>query len=297
MYQGAILNKAWIGGFAMLIVLTAVAIAGTACGESQGEVGPPGPPGPQGEVGPRGEMGPLGDAGPRGPRGEEGPQGKRGEPGPSGLPGRPGTEFSRFLADKRDAVVAILESTSIIGSGVRISNDEILTTYGNVYYGEESGIRLAVKGEGLAVGTLKGYDEERGIALVRFESEGGGVTVPLSPSLTGTDLDGNSYEKLSLGDEISLVGYMPALSETSPVATFGRISLVGNVVPGDYLTGHTYAPVGERMRGGAVFNRWGDLVGIILDDSHYGSVVFLTTAEIGEAISELRAGLGVREEE
>ena len=297
MYQGAILNKAWIGGFAMLIVLTAVAIAGTACGESQGEVGPPGPPGPQGEVGPRGEMGPLGDAGPRGPRGEEGPQGKRGEPGPSGLPGRPGTEFSRFLADKRDAVVAILESTSIIGSGVRISNDEILTTYGNVYYGEESGIRLAVKGEGLAVGTLKGYDEERGIALVRFESEGGGVTVPLSPSLTGTDLDGNSYEKLSLGDEISLVGYMPALSETSPVATFGRISIVGNVVPGDYLTGHTYAPVGERMRGGAVFNRWGDLVGIILDDSHNGSVVFLTTAEIGEAISELRAGLGVRDEE
>ena len=297
MYQGAILNKAWIGGFAMLIVLTAVAIAGTACGESQGEVGPPGPPGPQGEVGPRGEMGPLGDAGPRGPRGEEGPQGKRGEPGPSGLPGRPGTEFSRFLADKRDAVVAILESTSIIGSGVRISNDEILTTYGNVYYGEESGIRLAVKGEGLAVGTLKGYDEERGIALVRFESEGGGVTVPLSPSLTGTDLDGNSYEKLSLGDEISLVGYIPDLSETSPVATFGRISLVGNVVPGDYLTGHTYAPVGERMRGGAVFNRWGDLVGIILDDSHYGSVVFLTTAEIGEAFSELRAGLGVREEE
>ena len=296
MYQGAILNKAWIGGFAMLIVLTAVAIAGTACGESQGEVGPPGPPGPQG-VGPRGEMGPLGDAGPRGPRGEEGPQGKRGEPGPSGLPGRPGTEFSRFLADKRDAVVAILESTSIIGSGVRISNDEILTTYGNVYYGEESGIRLAVKGEGLAVGTLKGYDEERGIALVRFESEGGGVTVPLSPSLTGTDLDGNSYEKLSIGDEISLVGYIPALSETSPVATFGRISLVGNVVPGDYLTGHTYAPVGERMRGGAVFNRWGDLVGIILDDSHNGSVVFLTTAEIGEAISELRAGLGVRDEE
>ena len=137
MYQGAILNKAWIGGFAMLIVLAAVAIAGTACGESRG------------------------DAGPRGPRGEEGPQGKRGEPGPSGLPGRPGTEFSRFLADKRDAVVAILESTSIIGSGVRISNDEILTTYGNVYYGEESGIRLAVKGEGLAVGTLKGYDEER----------------------------------------------------------------------------------------------------------------------------------------
>ena len=72
-----------------------------------------------------------------------------------------------------------------------------------------------------------------------------------------------------MGNVGSLVGYIPALSETSPVATFGRISIVGNVVPGDYLTGHTYAPVGEMMRGGAVFNRWGDLVGIILESITY----------------------------
>lgn len=297
MHRGSIVNKARESVLATLIIFMAVVIAGTACGDSQGEVGPPGPPGPEGEVGPRGEAGPRGDAGPRGPRGEEGPQGPRGEPGPSGLPGSPGSEFSRFLSEKRDAVVAILESNSIIGSGVRISDDEILTTHQNVYYGEDSGIRLAVKGEGLAVGTLKGFDEERGIALVRFESAGGGVTVPLSPSLTGTDLDGNSYKKLALGDEISLVGYIPDLSETNSVSTFGRVSLVGNVVPGDYLLGHTYAPVGERMRGGAVFNRWGDLIGIILNDSYSGSVVFLTVAEIGEVIGELRAGLGLREEE
>ena len=297
MYRVATVNKAWMSVLAILTILMAIAIAGTACGNSQGEVGHPGPPGPQGEVGPRGEAGPRGDAGPRGPRGEEGPQGARGEPGPSGLPGRPGSEFSRFLSEKRDAVVAILESNSIIGSGVRISDDEILTTHQNVYYGEDSGIRLAVKGVGLAVGTLKGFDEERGIALVRFESAGGGVTVPLSPSLSGTDLDGNSYKKLALGDEISLVGYIPDLSETNSVATFGRVSLVGNVVPGDYLLGHTYAPIGERMRGGAVFNRWGDLIGIVLNDSYSGSVVFLTVAEIGEVIDELREGLGVREEE
>lgn len=297
MYRDSIVNKLRVSVLSILIIFTAVAIAGTACGDSQGDVGPPGPPGPQGEVGPRGEAGPRGDAGPRGPRGEEGPQGARGEPGPSGLPGRPGSEFSRFLSEKRDAVVAILESNSIVGSGVRISDDEILTTHQNVYYGEDSGIRLAVKGEGLAVGTLKGFDEERGIALVRFESAGGGVTVPLSPSLTGTDLDGNSYKKLALGDEVSLVGYIPDLSETNSVATFGRVSLVGNVVPGDYLLGHTYAPVGEKMRGGAVFNRWGDLIGIVLNDSYSGSVVFLTVAEIGEVIGDLRAGLGVREEE
>ena len=187
-----------------------------------------------------------------------------------------------------------------MGSGVRISDNEILTTYGNARYGGDSAVRLAVKGEGLAVGTLKGFDEERRIALVTFESSGGGVSVRLSPSLKGVDDDGNTYQKLALGDEISMVGYIPNISETTPVATFGRISLVANVVPGDYLFGHTYAPVGERMRGGAVFNRWGDMIGIILDYSYDysdGSVMFLTAAEIGEVIGELRAGLGMREED
>ncbi len=295
-YQQAIVNKAWMSTIAILTLLTVVAIAATACGDSQGEVGPPGPPGPQGEEGPRGEAGPRGDAGPRGPRGEEGPQGPRGEPGPSGLPGRPGTEFSRFLSEKRDAVVAILESNSIVASGVRISDNEILTGYESVDHTEDSGVRLAVKGEGLAIGALEGYDRERGIALVRFESAGGGVSVPLSPSLTGVDEDGNAYKKLALGDEISLVGYIRDLSETTPVATFGRVSLVGNVVPGDYLFGHTYAPIGEGMYGGAVFNRWGDLIGITLGYSN-GRVVFLTAAEISEVMRELRAGLGVRDDE
>ena len=318
MYQGSIVNKARMPVLAILIIFMAVAIAGTACGGSQGEVGPPGPPGPQGEVGPRGEMGPRGDAGPRGPeglqgeigprgeagsegsrgpRGPEGPQGPQGEPGLSGLPGRQDNEFPRFLSEKRDAVVAILESNSIIASGVRISDNEILTGYESVDHTEDSGVRLAVKGEGLALGALIGYDRERGIALVRFESTGGGVTVPFSPTLVGRDADGYSYRKLDLGDEISLVGYTPNLSETTPVATFGRISLVGNVVPGDYLFGYTYAPISEGMYGGAVFNRWGDLIGIILGDSYNEMVVFLTAAEIGEVISELRGGLGLREEE
>ena len=260
----------------------------------RGDAGPRGPEGLQGEIGPRGEAGSEGSQGPRGP---EGPQGPQGEPGLSGLPGRQDNEFPRFLSEKRDAVVAILESNSIIASGVRISDNEILTGYESVDHTEDSGVRLAVKGEGLALGALIGYDRERGIALVRFESTGGGVTVPFSPTLVGRDADGYSYRKLDLGDEISLVGYTPNLSETTPVATFGRISLVGNVVPGDYLFGYTYAPISEGMYGGAVFNRWGDLIGIILGDSYNEMVVFLTAAEIGEVISELRGGLGLREEE
>ena len=172
-----------------------------------------------------------------------------------------------------------------------------MTGYESVDHTEDSGVRLAVKGEGLAIGALQGYDRERGIALVRFESAGGGVTVPLSSSLIGTDSEGYSYKKLALGDEISLVGYTPNLSETTPIATFGRISLIGNVVPGDYLYGYTHAPLGDGMYGGAAFNRGGDLIGIILNYSSNGRVVFLTAAEIGEVMDELRAGLGVREEE
>ncbi len=180
---------------------------------------------------------------------------------------------------------------------MRISENEILTTSEYVRYNVGSKIRLAIKGEGLAEGSVRGYDEERNIALVTFESTGGGVTTPLSPSSIGVDEDGNRYEKWRLGDEIALVGYMPNVSETTPIAAFGRIGLVWNIVPGDYLFGYTYAPAGQRMYGGAVFNRWGDLIGIKLDDSSDGSVYFLTVAEIGEVIDELRAGLGVRDDE
>ena len=44
MYRVATVNKAWMSVLAILTILMAIAIAGTACGNSQGEVGHPGPP-------------------------------------------------------------------------------------------------------------------------------------------------------------------------------------------------------------------------------------------------------------
>ncbi len=276
----------------------------------QGEVGPPGPQGPQGQVGPQGPQGPRGlrgQTGPQGLQGEpglpgpQGPRGLRGLTGPQGLPGPSGDSGSdfpdfmganrdaHFVGDHRDAVVAIIERGEVIGSGVRISDDEVLTA-AHIVMGEDS-VDLAVKGVGLEFGVVRGCDANRDIALVTINGDGG-VTVPLSPTYWGGSQNGDTYGKWAIGNEVALVGYAPTISDTTPMATFGRIGVIWNVVPGDRNTGQTDAAVTEGMSGGAVFNRWGDLIGIILsrDPSFAGNVRFLTVAEVDEVIGDLRSG-------
>ena len=297
----------------------------------QGEVGPPGPQGPQGEDGSRGPQGPQGEVGPRGfqgqtgpqglqgpqglrgfqgqtgprgltgPQGLQGPQGLRGfqgqtgprgltgPQGPSGPPGDSGSDFPDFLRDYKDAVVAIIERGEVIGSGVRISDDEVLTA-GHIVSGKDS-VDLAVKGVGLEFGVVRGCDADRDIALVTISGDGG-VTVPLSPTYRGVSQNGDAYGKWAVGNEVALVGYVPTISDTTPMATFGRIGVVWSIVPGDYTTGQTDAAVTGGMSGGAVFNRWGDLIGIILsrDTSFAGNVRFRTVAEVDEVIGDLRSG-------
>ena len=227
-------------------------------------------------------------AGPPGPRGATGAQGIRGPSGDAG------TDFPDFLPDYRDAVVAVVESGQVIGSGVRISDREVITAE-HVIRGMDSA-SLAVEGVGLEFGVVKGLDADRDVALLTIDGSGG-TTVPLSPSYSGFSEDGSRYGKWAIGNEVALVGFVSTISDTAPIATFGRIGVVWNIVPGDYNVGQTDAPVTVGMSGGAVFNRQGDLIGIILskDVSFAGNVRFLTVAEIGEVISELRAGLGVSE--
>ena len=193
------------------------------------------------------------------------------------------------MGDHRDAVVAIIDRGEVIGSGVRISDDEVLTA-AHIVMGEDS-VDLAVKGVGLEFGVVRGCDANRDIALVTI-SGGGGVTVPLSPTYWGVSQNGDTYGKWAIGNEVALVGYAPTISDTTPMATFGRIGVIWNVVPGDRNTGQSDAAVTGGMSGGAVFNRWGDLIGIILsrDPSFAGNVRFLTVAEVDEVIGDLRSG-------
>jgi len=327
----ATINEKRSSGIAILAVSVVLVFALAACEPPpgpQGEVGPPGPQGPQGEDGPQGPQGEVGlrgfqgqtgpqglqgpqglrgfqgQTGPRGltgPQGLQGPQGLRGfqgqtgprgltgPQGPSGPPGDSGSDFPDFLRDYKDAVVAIIERGEVIGSGVRISDDEVLTA-GHIVSGKDS-VDLAVKGVGLEFGVVRGCDADRDIALVTISGDGG-VTVPLSPTYRGVSENGDAYGKWAVGNEVALVGYVPTISDTTPMATFGRIGVIWNVVPGDYNTGQTDAAVTGGMSGGAVFNRWGDLIGIILsrDPSFAGNVRFRTVAEVDEVIGDLRSG-------
>ena len=267
----------------------------------QGLQGPQGPRGFQGQTGPRGRTGPQGLQGPRGLRGfqgQTGPRGLTGPQGPSGPPGDSGSDFpdfmganrdAHFMGDHRDAVVAIIENGEVIGSGVRISDGEVLTA-GHVITGRDS-VDLAVRGVGLEFGVVRGCDADRDVALVTIGG-GGGVTVPLSPTYWGVSENGDTYGKWAIGNEVALVGYAATISDTTPIATFGRIGVIWNVVPGDYRTGQTDAAATGGMSGGAVFNRWGDLIGIILsrDPSFAGNVRFRMVSEVDEVIGDLRSG-------
>ncbi len=258
---------------------------------AQGIRGPQGSPGPQGVPGSPGPVGAQGEAGPRGPIGPAGPRGRIGPLGPQGPSGDSGADFSDFLWRQRDSVVAVQNSSGgIIGSGVRISEDEIITAYHVVRdWGQ---VVVAVEGIGLKFGVVTGYDAQRDLALVTFGGGSGGEISYLSTEFTGIEENGDRYFKWSTGHEVALVGYVPRLSTTSPIATFGRIGILWNLVPGDLSVGQTDAAATTGMSGGAVFNKWGDLIGMILskDDFFAGNTRFLMVDEINEVVSDLRSG-------
>ena len=254
----------------------------------------------------RDEIAWMGIPGPQGERGEPGPVGTRGLKGERGLSGPEGwadttVDFSDWLVRGRDVVVALYDDLGFLGSGVRISQDEVLTAYHVV--ADSDTVTMAVKGVGLVYGIVQGYDVERDIALLTFTSSSGyGGEIATFPVLDYWD----GYEAGLWGDgrEVAAVGYVDAISETTPIATFGRISVILELQPGSAVVGIigvSNADVTYGMSGGAVFNRAGSVIGIIegsvglMDED--GSVYFevgarfILNPEIGEVLPGLRAGV------
>ena len=187
-----------------------------------------------------------------------------------------GPDFEDWLWRKRDAVVAVF-TQGFSGSGVRISDTEILTA--QHVTGTRPSVKVSVKGVGLVFGTVKGYDKARDIALITFEG-GGGETAELTTIHP------------RIGSEVAALGYVRSISETTPVITFGRIGVIWDIVPGNYVKGQMDAATTYGMSGGPVFNLNGTLVGIIQSGGEFeGSNLFLLSAEIQEVIADLRAGI------
>ncbi len=256
----------------------------------QGPVGEPGPEGPRAETGPPGIQGEAGPTGERGPEGDPGPRGFPGfvgPRGPEGLPGEPPPDFSDFVGDMRRAVVLVNLIFSQ-GSGVRISTSEILTAE-HVITGA-SRVDVSVGGGSYQGATVTGYDTARDLALLTLDNPTDGLTVGL-PISNQVFADLSQRLVADIGYEVALIGFVPEISNVTPVVTFGRIGSLWNIRPGDFAIGQVDAAATNGMSGGGVFNKFGEFLGILVTSSSFdGNIRYVRFEEIKEVIDELRAG-------
>ena len=94
-----------------------------------------------------------------------------------------------------------------------------------------------------------------------------------------------------IGYEVALIGFVPDISNVTPLVTFGRIGALWNIKPGDYAIGQVDAAATNGMSGGGVFNKYGEFLGVVVTSSTFdGNVRYVRFAEIKEVIDDLRAG-------
>ena len=104
------------------------------------------------------------------------------------------------------------------------------------------------------------------------------------------DLSGRQVE--GLGYEITLVAFVPGISQTTPIATFGRIGALWNTLPNGFAYGQVDADATNGMSGGPVFNKHAEFLGILVTSSSFdGNVRYLRFPEINNILEDLRSGI------
>ena len=199
----------------------------------------------------------------------------------------PPPDFSDFIGDMRSAVTFVKLRFSQ-ESGVRISSTEILTA-AHVVAGA-SRVEISVDGESYRGATVTGFDTGRDLALLTLDSPTPGLTVglPISNQVFA-DLSQRFVE--GIGILVALIGFVPDISITAAVVTFGRIGALWNIRPGNYAIGQVDAAATNGMSGGGVFNKFGEFLGIVVTSSTFdGNIRYVRFEEINEVIGALRAG-------
>ena len=264
---------------AALALLSVLALL--ACEGATGESGLSGEPGVQGIQGEQGRQGPAGAGGSRGFPGFVGPR------GPEGLPGEPPPDFSDFIGDMRSAVTFI-DVVFSQGSGVRISPTEVITAEHMIAGAGRADV--SVNGGVFQRATVTGYDTDRDLALLTLDEPAAGLTVEL-PFSNQVFADLSQRSVAGIGYEVALIGFVPEISTNTPLVTFGRIGALWDIRPGDYSLGQVDAAATNGMSGGAVFNKFGEFLGVLVTSSIFdGNVRYARFEEIKEVIEELRAG-------
>lgn len=264
---------------AALALLSVLALL--ACEGATGESGLSGEPGVQGIQGEQGRQGPAGAGGSRGFPGFVGPR------GPEGLPGEPPPDFSDFIGDMRSAVTFI-DVIFSQGSGMRISPTEVITAEHVIAGAGRADV--SVNGGVFQRATVTGYDTDRDLALLTLDEPAAGLTVEL-PFSNQVFADLSQRSVAGIGYEVALIGFVPEISTNTPLVTFGRIGALWDIRPGDYSLGQVDAAATNGMSGGAVFNKFGEFLGVLVTSSSFdGNVRYVRFEEIKEVIEELRAG-------
>jgi len=264
---------------AVLALLSVLALL--ACEGATGESGLSGEPGVQGIQGEQGRQGPAGAGGSRGFPGFVGPR------GPEGRPGEPPPDFSDFIGDMRSAVTFI-DVVFSQGSGVRISPTEVITAEHMIAGAGRADV--SVNGGVFQRATVTGYDTDRDLALLTLDEPAAGLTVEL-PFSNQVFADLSQRSVAGIGYEVALIGFVPEISTNTPLVTFGRIGALWDIRPGDYSLGQVDAAATNGMSGGAVFNKFGEFLGVLVTSSIFdGNVRYARFEEIKEVIEELRAG-------
>ena len=221
----------------------------------------------------------------KGLTGSRGSQGPRGYEGSSGSDG---ADFTDFISDARDGIVLVGDT----GSGVRIAHNEIITAQHVV--GTQSTVSVTIKGVGKVFAVIKGYDTARDIALITLsESNLSGTVVDYSQSgETWNSTEDRYNHRVSVGEEIAIIGYETSISDTTPIVTYGRVGVRWNIIPEDISAAQTDAAITSGMSGGGVFNKYGELAGMLYSSTTRDDVNarFLLTEEIAEILPKLKTG-------
>ncbi len=204
-----------------------------------------------------------------------------------GGPGEPPPDFSDFIGDMRSAVTFI-DVVFSQGSGVRISPTKVITAE-HVIAGA-SRADVSVNGGVFQRAIVTGYDTDRDLALLALDEPAAGLTVEL-PFSNQVFADLSQRSVAGIGYEVALIGFVPEISTNTPLVTFGRIGALWDIRPGDYSLGQVDAAATNGMSGGAVFNKFGEFLGVLVASSSFdGNVRYVRFEEIKEVIEELRAG-------
>lgn len=192
-----------------------------------------------------------------------------------------GEAQSSVVKDLRKTIVRINSSGgNLIGSGVLISENEILTAYHNIE--GKVGIPVIIDGVGSRIATVTGYDSARDLALLS-------LTDSASGQLTLADF----AESLPVpGDSIAVIGFSNA-SETHPTVTFGHVTGRIHWVDIDSTEISIDAIINPGSSGGAVFDDIGNLVAMIRAKSLMADGVgyAIEVDQIRKSLEDLRRGM------